>query len=1368
MKNQPFHLMKAASFFLAMGALSATVLAQTLEPAQKPLLAVQTGAKPNLMISLDNSGSMAFTYHETYGISTDSNSQYEVRRCPDQYWSDLTGAWIKGGIADFRNSNRCIYQSGNNYYYNNNLSVQFSPRAYVSNSGAAQRAAEVNPIYYNPRTTYSPRVSANGTPLESEDGVYFISNQNSANFDYRVYKNNSNSNQIRTTHSMYASNPSVSSGWTEVYGLSYNLRIPQHITYPETGTGRYSSSSSPAFTYNYCSNVTTVAGLQMGCASYTTVNFRRGGSPSTITLPSDHQRTDCNGSTCTNAQEATNILNWYRYYAFRAPAVATAIGQALANNDYYDQLRLGYISINRRNDTTISPINQTPGIDNNINLLRGVRLHTKDSTNTQRLYTWLYDQDGTQNGTSNSGNNPAFNNFTATRMFAPHGGTPLHNVLDKVANYYKVQTTTAENPWARNPAAPASSGNEEMTCRRSFNLLFSDGAWNAGTSTISGEDFDNTQGPTFTRTRADGTTESFRYRPTGVNTAAGRKQYVPYPSTATGGLADLAAKYYWHEDLRSSLSNEILADTGQPTFWQNVATYTVGYLIRPSGNVQGATSGLTFDQIDNYTTQYASTGYAGATKPTWATGDVNASTADDQTRVDDFIQAGYTGGGKGFSAQTADDVRNIFDTVLADILNSAGRDAGVAVSTDASTASTIAGRLKYSVSYKTQDNSGDISAQELDADGNVVRDASDLPVTKWTASEELPAPGSRNVFTYSSTNGGGISFSGNFSGLPTDVQASLKYGSDAARVPNNANFVNYLRGADPVADAQGKLFRQRNSLIGAMVNPPSIYMGGSRDFAYDLSGTVSGGNEYLDFVTRKTAYPASLFVATNAGVVHNLDAQDGTELAAFMPRRSMKRLLNYARDAYTFEYVLDGPLSEHDIYDGTRWNHIAVGSGGRGEKLIYALRSPLNGTADAGNRTPTRQDYLWETGPTSGPQTVGSTTETNVINTTGFALGHITHPSRSGQTENGTWVVLINSGHYNGYSDGSRHGLVALNPMTGAVIARIPLPSGYSAGRGLSGVTLVRNADKRIVAAYAGDANGNLWRFDLRGAPSSWRVSYNRPLFTTANNRPIYSAPAWQAHPEKGTVVVVATGILLEDSDITDATDPNKKEAIYGIWDPTPIGEDDASPYTPPSVSDLIVRGIVGGTNVTNNDRTYSRNSNDKIDWTVHRGWTFALGHTYPGERSLDQIRNVSTSVFINTTVVAPPENAEDETCSISGLPKNYIYGLRAIDGASQYSFDTNDDGKLDNVSMVLIDSGGYSRGVAFLSVTDETSDTTSARERRGIDTDAGESSTSPQSCENAKKVGMGTEDGGELLGVYCPVPGWSRTQYQLSTPPSN
>ena len=61
------------------------------------------------------------------------------------------------------------------------------------------------------------------------------------------------------------------------------------------------------------------------------------------------------------------------------------------------------------------------------------------------------------------------------------------------------------------------------------------------------------------------------------------------------------------------------------------------------------------------------------------------------------------------------------------------------------------------------------------------------------------------------------------------------------------------------------------------------------------------------------------------------------------------------------------------------------------------------------------------------------------------------------------FLSYVNSGHYNGQTGGAKSGLVVLNAMTGTLLRSIPLPATFSAGRGLGGVTLERDARRRIV-----------------------------------------------------------------------------------------------------------------------------------------------------------------------------------------------------------------------------------------------------------------------------------------------------------------
>ncbi|MCB2016750.1 MAG: hypothetical protein KDF54_04470 [Hydrogenophaga sp.] len=1434
---------------IATGAALTAALPAGAQPANRPLLTNQSGARPNLMVSVDNSGSMAFTYHESYNVSNDL--EYQKKYCPNPYSNRNSAdlATFNSGVGG-----EAIYNAGSPATYTcyqrrrvsgvwqalvrTDVAIVYTPDQVVAN-WSAQRSSDVNPLYYNPRVRYLPRVDGNGALEPANDGgAIWVSNQNSTSFRYTVYQRNVAPSDYQIYHSTYANdgvtrnyqvmggqrviNTQNPGGFTSRYDLNYtNLRIPQHITYTTAST------ASPAFTYAYCTDVVSDASnLQTGCNARTQVDVRYGDTV-THTIPTPNTRTECAGSVCTNAQEVANIMNWFRWYVTRQMATSTAIGLALADvnvntavagapmvigDKFDDKLRIGYLPIN---DTTIPngalggntnlAIQNTPGSPASVvTVSRGVRTLVRGSTDNTNLFNWLY-------------------------SIISRGGTPLHNAVEQAAMYYRMQNGVTENPYR---SIPTNAASPEMSCRRSFNLLFSDGSWTGPPyAPAAGPDYDNTNGPFFSHTLPDGSTETFRYMKDGINTVAGRQKYVPFPSAGIGGLADITAHYYWHVDMNTGLSNDIQTRPGQPTFWQNMTTYTVGYLIKPTGEVTGVPTDLSFNQIDQYKTSYIRNGPGGSTVfPTFPLGDLTLAATSSQSKVDDFIEAGYSGGARAFSAKTPDDVKSIFNVILAEILSASGRDAGVSVSSGGGDNTTLAHRLKYTVSYKTMDNSGDILAKELDATGN------ETGVTAWSAEQLMPSHSARRVFTMHGVNTP-VDFNGTYSSLLSDVQTALASGPNAGRIPSGTGFVDYLRGDNNALDSDGRLFRQRVSRIAAMVNPPAVYMGDARDYAYDQdgSGGVDGRGSYIDFTNRKRGYPASLFVATNAGNMHAFSADHGTELAAVMPRRSLRRMLNFAAEPYSFEYVLDGPISENDIFDRSlvtslsltsttewrAWRHLAVGTGGRGEKTIYAVNSPIKpgaGPASSSDtdyrRQPDRADFLWET----GPDIIDAADNADVT------TGYMSNPARSGQTEDtvsptnsqrGRWIVAVNNGHYNG-EGGDKSGLVVLDANTGAVIRTIPLPSGYDAGRGLSGVTLLRSygTNTRVVAAYAGDSNGHLWKFNLSGAPSTWGVAHNQPLFTVPGNRPIYGHPAWQGKTfgssDDGFIVVFATGMALEEGDLDDQGD----QTIYGIWDRQLLDGNmlNGEAFAPVTTAQLEERVVEHASEATRLGKTFYAISGDAIDWSTQRGWFIRLQHVNEtdtsrkwGERSVADVQNFGPNVVITTTVLqraSTGQLSEGESCAVSELPGNYVYNVRAADAspATSASFDIDGDGRVDfwggtgvsGYAVAYINTGGFSRGNSIVksrataagvaipeeprtdvgtSTDPQMAESITSRLRGSADEAAGESYLGNRGgvrCQTLAGTVLGTNESSLGTAVYCPTSGWSRTQFQLSSPPRN
>lgn len=811
-----------------------------------------------------------------------------------------------------------------------------------------------------------------------------------------------------------------------------------------------------------------------------------------------------------------------------------------------------------------------------------------------------------------------------------------------------------------------------------------------------------------------------------------------------------------------------------PTFWQNMTTFTIGWGLTPSGDA-GRTGGLTWQQIESYNNDWLSGNPA--KKPSWPTDDLNdGDKTTDAQRVDDFIRAGFTGGGRSYSVYSGDDVRRALDNALSSMVGS-GNDAGVAVSGNSNEFQTLQGQYKYTTEYQTADNSGDIKAFELNADGdyNAV-DKAGKPIPAWSANARIPAADKRAIFALSNYDPAtpatalrmALTHGTRLDKLPDDFRTLLN--ADKQQPPDES-FVRYLLGSDPQKDAGGTVYRLRKQPIGASVNSPPVFVGGRFDMGYGPLSAVDGrGPPYAEYKALKSSAPPTIFAATNNGKVHVLNAArndaGGIGLAAFMPKGAMASQIDLANPNFRFRYTLDGPLVEQDVYDKNgltpaggknTWRQVVLGTGGRAGPFMYGLESPLSLTS----RAPTQNHFLWEV---------------NNQHKDYADLAYVTNNPVAGQLDDGTWVMLTGSGHYP--ETGKQVGLYVVEALTGKFKKFIGLPTEFGnaatgGNRGLGGVVAVRDTTRRIVAAYAGDANGNLWRFDLRSVKLEGSVP--RRLFTTEGGKmqPIYAAPAWQVHPGDGSactysatsscgaIVVVGTGILLDEGDLATPATP---QALYGIWDQTPIGGDDKSGTDPVAVSKLVTQTINKAT-VKRPElgleagKDFYQLSTNTVDWKDKKGWRLNLG-TIPytgamlnGERVVGDLANLGSSVIVSSFL--PEDKVQGiESCTATGSLPNIIYVLDALTGKNKNSFDVDGNGSFDAYSVVSIPTGGFTRG------------NVNSRNMIGQPNEGHPDGKPRTSCTN--ETGYLTGPGGtEKAGDGCPDSRtWRRSWRQVVSPP--
>ena len=405
-----------------------------------------------------------------------------------------------------------------------------------------------------------------------------------------------------------------------------------------------------------------------------------------------------------------------------------------------------------------------------------------------------------------------------------------------------------------------------------------------------------------------------------------------------------------------------------------------------------------------------------------------------------------------------------------------------------------------------------------------------------------------------------------------------------------------------------------------------------------------------------------LYVGANDGMLHAFDAANGQELFAYVPSMLIPKLSQLAINPYARTHYVDGPISSSDVRLGTATRTLLTGGLGAGGKGLYALDvTTTTATATIASESDAASKIKWE---------ISS-------DTTGFAnLGYTYAMPRLARLNNDTAAVVVGNGYMN---SGNGHAvLYVINADTGAKIAEIDTGDGSAASpNGLSSPTMVdTNGDGKVDYAYAGDLNGNIWKFDLTsGTPSSFSAS---KLYTVSPVASITTAPVVQRHPNGGYMVIAGTGRTLQSDDTSDTS----VHYVYGIWDGAPAGN-----------SALLAQTL---TEATLNGQRLRSASTDRPNWSAsttstpgHRGWKLTLP---AGERVVGEAPFLNDNRFYFTST-----NPTISTTSTDG--ESWVNQVNYLSGGGFASsiFDINNDGLIndsDKVNGQVISSGFIGTGV--------------------------------------------------------------------------
>lgn len=612
---------------------------------------------------------------------------------------------------------------------------------------------------------------------------------------------------------------------------------------------------------------------------------------------------------------------------------------------------------------------------------------------------------------------------------------------------------------------------------------------------------------------------------------------------------------------------------------------------------------------------------------------------DEPANLDDLWHAAVNSRGEYLSAKDPDEFADALASILSEITVRNASEGGVAA-----TAATLqAGNRKYVPEYKTAIWTGNLTAYELDQFGQQLS-----PI--WNAAAALPPHGSRNIFV-GTRNGTPKAETFTWSGMSAAAKADLPGATES--------LVNYLRGD---ATYEAGLYRERASRLGDFVNSQPVYVKSLVDMQYNFLPTgTAGRTTYKQFLTDKAARTGVVFIGGNDGMLHAFRDSDGREIFGFIPRTLLQYLPALASTSYEHRFYVDGQLSESDAYLGGGWKNVLVGATGAGARAVFALDVTSTGTMNAGN-------VMWE---------MDSTTQSE--------LGYVMTPIEVGLMKNGQWAAVFGNGPN---SNSGTAQLFIVNLQTGALISRIQAST--ATGNGLGGVRVIRDANRVIVGAYAGDLLGNVWKFDLASTSSgSWGVSFaGTPLFQASNTKPITAAPQYLAHPLGGYMVLVGTGKLYEEGD--QAT--TAQQALYGLWDKQQLTVDGngvaswatITPADAQVLSSALANHAFSSTTINGPDGAiYYRLNTAPLNWATQRGWTLPLT-IVAGHRNLLSPSFIFGYALFET--MSPTTQGALNPCDDTGTGGAYNLLINPIDGTMPQTalFDTNGDGYVNSSDTIV------------------------------------------------------------------------------------
>ncbi len=477
-----------------------------------------------------------------------------------------------------------------------------------------------------------------------------------------------------------------------------------------------------------------------------------------------------------------------------------------------------------------------------------------------------------------------------------------------------------------------------------------------------------------------------------------------------------------------------------------------------------------------------------------------------------------------------------------------------------------------------------------------VAGSSTCPTTTVAGPTAAQAPTSRAILTWNGTQG--IPFE--YNSLTTSLQGTIDAG-DNASVNCNAtgtaydpsDRVAYLRGdrSCEIDSSAVGLFRARASVLADIIDSSPAWVGPpdapypatwhDRLYAAAVNAENAAGNPtYVQYAQSNESRLNVVYTGSDDGLLHGFRSgsynsngtfcstssnctgtvtpNDGQEVLAYMPGAVLNTIHNatnpgidYSGSQYGHAFFVDATPGTGDLFYGNAWHTWLVGGLGPGGAALYALdvTNPTNfSEANASSLV------IGEWTPTT--IACAGTTSANGGANCGNNLGNTYGTPTIRRLHNGDWAVIFGNGLGSASGDAGIY-VMTVDQTTGArTFYYLSTSTGSAASpNGIAFASPVDlDGDHMTDYVYAGDLQGNVWRFDLTSNnPSNWAVTPG-PLFTAPSGQPITTAivaASGAPYPGLGQYLVIlfGTGEKFPLTNLNPSTYATGTESLYGVWD---------------------------------------------------------------------------------------------------------------------------------------------------------------------------------------------------------------------------